>query len=70
MVFGDLIRDCGQHTYLTVGNTNLYAVFNGLWTIYSCKHIWDGKTYTNDIICYRTSAHKNIDTHLEVLKKQ
>lgn len=62
--FGELSRDAGQFIYLNVKNQNLYSELFGLWNIYRCAHIWEGQTYTNDIVCYRTINQKSINDNL------
>ena len=57
-ILGELERDAGQYIYLNVQNQNLQSNIHGLWNIYRCAHIWEGKKYTNDVVCYRTINQK------------
>ena len=60
IMYGFLSRDAGQFISINAGLDDAKSTFNGLWTIYSCRHIWDSKTYTNDIVCFRTKNNKNL----------
>lgn len=53
-VAGIITRDAGQYVYLNCINESQMARYQGLWHIYSCKHIWSGVSYTNNIVGYRT----------------
>jgi hypothetical protein len=53
-VAGQLSRDCGQALLLSVTDESLKNKFDGIWVIYSCAHIFDGSSYYNEIVCYRT----------------
>jgi hypothetical protein len=64
-IYGDLSRDAGQFLTLNVGNINLKPMLNSVWQIYSCRHVWDGKVYTNELVAFRTMAEKPIITAKE-----
>ena len=51
---GHLSRDCGQFLNLNVSDPTLKGQFQGLWAIYSCAHVFEGTSYTNELVCYRT----------------
>lgn len=53
-VIGNILRQVGQPIYINGHQKNYYNTFCGLWQIYSILHIFDEKTYTNNIIGYRT----------------
>lgn len=53
-VAGNITRDAGQYVILNCANEDQMPRYEGLWNVYSCKHIWSGRTYTNHIVCYRT----------------
>ena len=59
-VTGNVTRDAGQYINLNCSNESQIPKYEGLWNIYSCKHIWSDKSYTNSIACYRTYHKKPI----------
>ena len=59
-VVGNVTRDAGQYVNLTCANESQIPRYEGLWNVYSCRHIWSGKIYTNQLVCYRTWNKKPI----------
>lgn len=54
-IFGDSIREVGQMINLNTENNSLYSFCGGIWTISEISHVWEDKTYVNEITCYRTT---------------
>lgn len=59
-VAGNVTRDAGQYVILNCANESQIPKYEGLWHTYSCRHKWSGKTYVNELVCYRTFAKKPI----------
>ena len=68
MFGGCLTRDCGQFISIdTNQNNKISRQFNNLWQIYLCAHIWENKTYYNDLICFRTSLLKESQLNVKAV---
>ena len=64
-VLGNVTRDAGQYVNLACSNEAQIPKYEGLWHIYSCEHRWEGKMYTNELVCYRTFQIIPLETKKE-----
>ena len=60
-VDGNLTYDCGQYIVLDTGDVNLKNVYEGLWNIYGCKHIFENGKYITSFACYSTYRYKSMN---------